>query len=565
MAAPAGASLGQTVVQPHVGLPQRPGAGPLASLPRLPGYEILQELGRGGMGVVYQGRQVSLNRLVALKMILAGTQAGAEARARFRSEAEAVARLHHPNIVQIYEIGEHDGRPYCALEFVDGGSLAGRLAGTPLTPHQAARLMATVAHAVQAAHDRGIVHRDLKPANVLLTRDGQPKVTDFGLAKQLDSGQDRTQSGAILGTPCYMAPEQAGGHSKTVGPAADVYALGAILYELLTGRPPFQGATALDTVRQVLSTEPLPPSRVNALLPRDLETICLRCLEKEPQRRYPRAADLADDLRRFQDGEPIHARPVGRAEKLRRWCRHNPALAVLVGLSAASLVLLAFLVRAAWQPPPVETPAAPVQSTQPVETPAAPVQVTKLEVRLFRGEDATPLGLLGLASRAARFDDDVAVHAELNRPAYCYLVAFNPNGQEQLCFPQDAGVPPRPITRLGYPPDSTYFPLTDGVGLQAFVLVASGAPLPAYQRWRTAAGAAPWQAVQAEGVWRFDGQRLEPIDPPRGPPRARQKPAPLQALCEFFKDRPQVEAVEILAFPVQPKAQKEPPNREKRK
>jgi WD40 repeat protein len=316
-----------------------PPAGPASPpRPQVPGYEILGELGRGGMGVVYQARQVKLDRLVALKMILAGGHAGEQELRRFQSEAEAVARLQHPNVVQIYEVSEQDGLPYFSLEFCPGGSLEKKLDGTPLPPQQAAQLVETLARGVHAAHEHGIIHRDLKPANVLLSADGTPKITDFGLAKKLDEAVRQTASGAILGTPSYMAPEQAGGQSKEIGPAADVYALGAILYELLTGRPPFKAATSLDTVLQVISDEPVPPSRLQPKVPRDLETICLKCLHKEPAKRYASAEALAGDLRRFLAGEPIQARPVGRVERLWRWCRRNPALAAAGGLAALALV-----------------------------------------------------------------------------------------------------------------------------------------------------------------------------------------------------------------------------------
>jgi tetratricopeptide (TPR) repeat protein len=309
-----------------------------ASVPTVPGYEVLRELGHGGMGIVYLARQVGLGRLVALKMLPAEAQANTGALARFRTEAEAVARLAHPNIVQIYEVGEAEGRPYLALEYVDGISLARKLGGTPLPTPQAAELVETLARAMQVAHQQRIVHRDLKPANVLLTADGVPKVTDFGLAKLLDGAVAQTQSGGVLGTPPYMAPEQAASKSKAIGTATDVYALGAILYETLTGRPPFQAETPLETLQQVVADEPLPPSRLRLKLPRDLETICLKCLQKEPARRYASAAALADDLQRFLTGEPIRARPVGGAERLWRWCRRNRAVASL--LTAVVLLLV---------------------------------------------------------------------------------------------------------------------------------------------------------------------------------------------------------------------------------
>jgi serine/threonine protein kinase/WD40 repeat protein/Tfp pilus assembly protein PilF len=362
-----------TAVPPGVNSTQRPTPGPPrrppdAPVPRIPGYELLHELGRGGMSLVYKARQAHPGRLVALKMILAGGHVDAERRARFLAEADALARLQHPNIVQIYEAGEHDGLPFLALEYVDGGSLGEYLGGAPQPPRDAAAVLETVARAVHYAHERGVVHRDLKPANILLRRkseirnpkseedggvisdfgfgisDFDPKITDFGLAKQ--ERPDLTATGAVLGTPSYMAPEQATGDNLAVGPAADVYALGAILYELLTGRPPFRGATALDTLEQVRSQEPVAPSQLQPRLPRDLGTICLKCLEKEPRKRYASAQELADDLRRFLTDRPIRARRSRLPEHAWRWCRRNPLVAglltavavLLIGVAAVSTV-----------------------------------------------------------------------------------------------------------------------------------------------------------------------------------------------------------------------------------
>jgi serine/threonine protein kinase len=292
------------------------------------------------MGVVYKALQIKLKRLVALKMILAGSYAGEQALARFRTEAEAVARLQHPNIVQIYEVGEQEGLHFFSLEFVEGGSLAHKLAGTPQPPSEAARLVEILARAVHYAHQRGILHRDLKPSNVLLAADGTPKITDFGLAKQLDQDAGQTQSGAIMGTPRYMAPEQAGGKSKAVGPAADVYALGAILYELLTGRPPFKAASAMDTLLQVMQEEPAAPRRLQPDVPRALETICLKCLQKEPTRRYDSAEALADDLHRFLTAEPIMARPISLWGRGVKWIKRQPAVAALVGIGGLAILAL---------------------------------------------------------------------------------------------------------------------------------------------------------------------------------------------------------------------------------
>jgi WD40 repeat protein/tRNA A-37 threonylcarbamoyl transferase component Bud32 len=305
----------------------------------VPGYEVLDVLGRGAMGVVYRARHLALKRIVALKMIRAGAHADLGERARFRTEAEAVARLQHPNIVQVFDVGEHDGLPYLALEFVEGGALDRRLAGKPQPPREAARLVETLAGAVHLAHSRNVVHRDLKPGNVLLTADGTPKVTDFGLAKHLDADAGQTQAGHVLGTPSYMAPEQTGGNSKEVGPAADVYALGAILYECLTGRPPFQGATVLDILEQVRSREPVPPRQLSPRVSHDLETICLKCLRKEPERRYPSARELADDLGRFRRGEAVLAQPPTLRYLLgKQLGRYRVPLAVAAAVLLAAVV-----------------------------------------------------------------------------------------------------------------------------------------------------------------------------------------------------------------------------------
>jgi WD40 repeat protein len=302
------------------------------------------------MGVVYKARQVALQRLVALKMVLAGSHASPEQRGRFQAEAQGLARLQHPHIVQIYEVGEAGGQPYFSLELVEGGTLDGKLTGKPMAARQAAALVETLARAVHHAHQKGVLHRDLKPANVLLTPDGTPKIADFGLVKFVagEGGQGAvrtaaTRSGAIIGTPSYMAPEQAGAKGHAIGPPADVWALGAILYECLTGRPPFRAETPLDTILQVLSEEPVPPARLQPGLARDLDTICLKCLQKDPRKRYAGGEELADDLRRFLDGVPIRARPVGAAERLARWCRRNPAVASLVGTVALLLVAASVL------------------------------------------------------------------------------------------------------------------------------------------------------------------------------------------------------------------------------
>jgi eukaryotic-like serine/threonine-protein kinase len=295
----------------------------IASAPRVPGYEIEGILGRGGMGVVYLARHRALDRIVALKVLQEGRQSEPEHRARFEREAAAVAKCQHPNLVQIHEIGEYDGHSYLALEYVDGGTLARSLAGVPQPPRAAASLVEVLARAIDHAHSRGVVHRDLKPANVLLTSEGQPKITDFGLAK-IDETSTRTEVGAIMGTLAYMAPEQALAGTATVGPRADIYALGAILYEALTGRPPFRAESPELIYHQLVHSDVVPPSRIQTAVPRDLEAICLKCLEKSPAQRYATALELAEDLRRFGRGDPIRARRISGLRRCFKWTRRHP-------------------------------------------------------------------------------------------------------------------------------------------------------------------------------------------------------------------------------------------------
>jgi serine/threonine-protein kinase len=332
--------------------PPPPAAG---ELPHFDGYVVQELIGRGGMGKVYRAKHVALGRVVAIKVM---TQEQDERlTARFREEARAVARLQHPNIAQLFDTGTADGRPYYSLEFADGGTLAGKWGGQPQDPRAAAAALEVVARAIQHSHEHGILHRDLKPGNVLLTADGTPKVADFGLAKELPStapadttlpGREAlTRTGEIVGTPAYMPPEQASGVSSSLSPAADVYSLGAVLYEALTGRPPFLAPDALQTLFLVLSVDPVPPKTLQPKLPPDLNTICMKCLDKQAKKRYATAGELADDLRRWLAGEPIVARPVGRVERAVKWAKRHKAGAALVAVS--TLLLLAVVGFGVWE------------------------------------------------------------------------------------------------------------------------------------------------------------------------------------------------------------------------
>jgi serine/threonine protein kinase len=306
-------------------------------------YELLGRVARGGMGVIYKARQICLNRIVAVKMMLPGLLVSEAEASRFQNEAEVIANLRHPNIVAVHEVGAHDGQRYFSMDYVEGQSLAAVVRDHPLPARTAARYVKVIAEAIHYAHQQGILHRDLKPSNVLLDKAGNPRITDFGLAKRLASDSRLTTTGTVLGTPSYMPPEQADGKSRRLGPASDVYSIGAILYELLTGRPPFQAATPLDTILLVINTEPIAPRMLNPKLSRDLETICLKCLEKDPRWRYQSAQDLADDLDRYLKREPIKARRINLLNRGWRWCRRNPWQT-----TATAALILAILMTSLW-------------------------------------------------------------------------------------------------------------------------------------------------------------------------------------------------------------------------
>jgi serine/threonine protein kinase/tetratricopeptide (TPR) repeat protein len=386
--------------------------GPVGARPRIAGYEILEVLGSGGMGIVYKARQERLDRFVALKMIRAGAGARPEDLARFESEAKAVAAIEHSNIVKIFEIAEQDGLPYFSLEYLSGGSLASKIGGKPQPVDEAARIVEVLANAMHVAHQHKVIHRDLKPANVLLAADGTLKISDFGLVKRLETDSGQTRSGSILGTPSYMAPEQARGEGQAVGPAADQYSLGAILYELLTGHPPFQGTSPFETLDMVRHKEPVAPSQLQPKTPRDLETICLKCLEKDIARRYPDVLALAEDLRRFRAGEPILARPVSDAERLWRWCQRNRRVAAL---SAAVALLLVIVTAGSAIANVLLTKAYTEAEERRQESATANVLLTKANTvaEERRQEAERKQSLAVAAARAANEQNRIAVEADV--------------------------------------------------------------------------------------------------------------------------------------------------------
>jgi formylglycine-generating enzyme required for sulfatase activity len=524
----------------------------------VPGYEVQGELGRGGMGVVCKALQLGLNRPCALKMILSGGYASQADLARFRTEAEAIARLQHPNIVTVYEIGEHEGKPFFSLEYCAGGSLDRKLAGTPLESREAATLVRTLAQALQAAHQANVIHRDLKPSNVLLAEDGTPKVSDFGLARKLDEA-GQTQTGAVLGTPSYMAPEQASG-KKDVGPAADVYALGAILYECLTGRPPFKAATTYETILQVMSDEPVPPRQLNPRLSVDLETIVLKCLHKQPGKRYGRAADLADDLGRWLAGEPIVARPIGALERVVKWVRRRPEAALAVGTGLLAVLVVAVLAGVAgvqWR-----AAAAAVDRLEAEQKQKALAQLGALC-------EATPAAVPAILADLQAHQEDILPNAralwlertddkrmrlallllpaepQAVRDALVAWMLRAPDPAEVLLarealVPHAREIKDRLWARVDGPAGSTSERLRALVALAAFDRDHAGWPARAEETVRLLLESNPFHlAVWSQGLRPIRDVLLPPLCATfRGQRRAELRQAATFVLCDYVSDRP---------------------------
>jgi serine/threonine protein kinase len=484
-------------------------------------YELLEELGAGGMGRVFKARHRLMDRVVALKVLRGRWLRRPGTVDRFQQEIRALARLDHPHIVRAHDADQAGGLHFLVMEYVEGTDLGRRVRELgPLPVAEACDCVRQAAVGLQHAHDHGLIHRDVKPANLIRTTDGQVKVLDLGLAL---FAPDVPEADLVVGTADYMAPEQWEATAALDG-RADVYGLGCTLFCLLTGRPPFEGsgyATREEKQHAHASVLPPPVRSLRPDVPAGLAAVLDRMLAKDPTARYASPDEVGDALRPFT----TPARSPRRGKRL-------PGLAALVALSL--LMGLALLASSG--------------SRQPSSTPQ--LRVLTLRVSHHRGLEARLLGDLGQTSFDSRVEDDVRVHARLSGPAYCYLVALNPNGTEQLCHPKGEAVPPAPGDILEYPTDpEKYFGLTDGAGVQAFVLLANRAPLPSYAVWKATAGTLPWQRFEAAGVWQLDDGRFRRLDVSRGQERVRGAPPALQALAEFCR-RTGADAVGAVAFPV---------------
>lgn len=506
---------------------------PAEEKPAIPGYDILEELGRGGMGIVYRAWHRGLNRTVALKMALPElVDLG-----RFRGEAEAAARLEHPHIVRIYDFGEHEGLPYFSMECVEGGTLAGRVFGQPLPVAEAVAMMETLARAVQYAHDRQVIHRDLKPSNVLLARDGTPKITDFGLAKCLDRDRNLTESGAILGTLGYMAPEQAEGKTRAVGPAADLFALGVIFYEMLTGQAPFKADTWRETLERLRSKDPEPMSRWRSEIPSTVEAMCRKCLEKEPVRRYPNALALAEDLQRFQAGKTV---PVIEKERVlpARESRLSKVVAalVLVGVAGA----LAYLASR-------ESSSTAHRATKPVVS-AAVAQPPTLAVRLWRTDR-----YVDLIDRVPLHEaDEVQIQVEVPRGLGATLFLLGSAGRLQRLAEI---TPDRPARLLRFPEQAKHsIPVVGPAGTE--VLLVCGRPSGPVQLEEVQVlltGTQPWPALPGQAVLRLERNCVTVLQSGRDFGAPRDRPDPEGDVLRRLEElrlclREHFELVEGLAF-----------------
>jgi serine/threonine protein kinase len=547
-------------------------------------YELMEKIGGGGMGVVYKARQRGVDRIVALKLIKNSAHSSQE-RERFLREAQAAGKLDHPNIVPVHDFGEFEGSPYMAMSFVDGGSLKGILQKGLPDPAEVTLWMADVAEAIAHAHERGVIHRDLKPDNILLGTDGRVRVTDFGLARLTEGDHDLTSEGQLLGTAGYMAPEQARGRKLEIGPHTDVYGLGATLYALLTGQPPFRASRLLDTLNLIVNDKPNPPSQLNRSVSAELDTICLRCLEKSPAARYVTARALADDLRSLARRPIVEPTPLIKPRSVTA-----PFAAVgAAGVALVGIALVGWFTRDEWMPPggngnasvpnappnsadspktaPIEQPrdelaVALPQTSAPVAPPevtavgdktlSLPAKVTAFRIERYRdtADQSQLMGEIGGNLQHADVDDAVRVSVDFDQPVHAFLVALNPDGTSQLCWPADPETVPPAVKSIRYPTDpQSAFYLTEGAGQQAFAVVVSHKPIPAFGKWPSQFGwakAPPQAFVQAAAT-------AEETEVVRGTVKRLKGAVALEELCKTLRTLTDADRVEAIGFPVQPK------------
>jgi predicted Ser/Thr protein kinase len=503
-------------LSPYPPVPNPPGIDdlhPMEPSRRIGRYLVVELLGEGGQGQVFRVIHPELGKEFVLKLARRGLAVDPAGRERLLREARLLAECAHPNLVKVVDLDFHDGRPFVVMEHVYGLNLEQHAEQRQPGPRAIARLVAELARGVDYIHARGIVHQDIKPKNVLIDEANRPKLIDFGLAR-LRHAWTEDAIGATGGTSSYMSPEQALGREDQIGPWTDVFGLGGVLYYLLTGRPVYQGTGGWAALRQASQAEQVPPRQVNPKVSRGLERICLKALAPDPQRRYREAGELERALRRF---------------------RRRPWM-VAVAAAVLGLAALAFFIA-------------------PAATPSIAPRVLSLEVKHFRGDPPVALGTIGVTPGPTLFDDDVRVHAQLNTPAYCYLIALNADGKTWLCHPPTPTEAPARADAITYPLGNHYFPLNDGLGLQAFILLASRVPLPPFDEWKGRA-ALRWVAIPGGGadIWRFDDHTFEPLtDGRRSPPRQRSGPPRLFVeLCESVARLPGVDAVAAIVFPVQP-------------
>jgi serine/threonine protein kinase len=526
---PRGKASGETVTSPY---PANPGAG--AVYPeRIGKYIVVELLGEGAQGKVYRVFHPDLGKECVLKLARRPIELDPAGQARLRDEGRLLARCEHPNLVRVIDFDLNEGRPFLVMEYVHGQTLRRYAEQYRPGPRRIAWLMVKLASAVAFIGTRDIIHQDIKPSNVLVDNEGQPRLIDFGLAGLMHAwSDDASRFGG--GTISYMSPEQALGRHELISPLTDVFGLGGVLYYLLTGRPVYQSTSEYGVLWQASKGQQVSPRLANPRVSRALERICMKALEPDPARRYRDAADLERALRRYL---------------ARRWIATS-------GLAVVPLLALASLApRSASQHPPAADKSSVVLPA-PESAPAAAPRIISFGVWHFRGDPVVALGRVGLSPEAMRFEDDVRVLARLDTPAYCYLIALNPDGRIKLCFPSKDTEAPSRSREIGYPPSpSGYFGLTDGLGLQVFVLLASREPLPPFVRWDGLAGL-PWKPAEGHeasaGVWRFDGRWIETVS--SGPRGEREKqfdsPRPFKELCESLRSAPGIDAIEAVAFSV---------------